>query len=120
MSVRNPLMLSEEKLAELNERYPKGPRIENTPEAHFLEAIKQFSRFEKRELSEDELKLARFIWKSRGEDDYIAVENATAGDKTHVRQSALRAVLHVANRQFFSRSESMKHYRPVGAENLNP
>ncbi len=122
-AIRNPLMLSDEQLAKLDRDYPREGVHANIPEAHFEEWVKTFQRFEKRTLSEDELKLARYFWKMRGEDDYIAVERATfreGGVGKHVRDSALRAILRIANKQFFSRSDAVRHYRPFGSDHLNP
>lgn len=120
-AITNPLLLSDEALAKLDARYPRTAPHANVPEAHLEEAISQFERFEKRQLSDDERKLARFIWHARGEDDYIAVETATAGDQWNpLRQRVLAAILKVANKQYFSRSEAMRHVRPMGYENLNP
>lgn len=115
------LKLSDAKLAELDRDYPSTAPHSNIPEAHLEETVKNFERFEKRKLTDDERKLASFIWHARGEDDYMAVESATTiGYTTPVRQRALAAILKVANRQFFTRNESMRHIRPMGCENLNP
>lgn len=114
---RDPLRMSDEQLAKLDRDYPREGVHENVPEAHFKEFVKQFQRFEKRELTEDELKIAHFFWKKRGEDDYIAVESATSNSDD---ERALRAILIVGNRQFFARSEANAHRRPMGFHHLNP
>lgn len=118
-NMRDPLRLSSEELAELDERYPKEAPHENLEEAHFKEWVKTYERFEKRKLTEEELKLASWFWHKRGEDDYIAVSNSTFGLAGH--DKARSAVLIVANKGYFSRSEaSSKDSRPWGFYGLNP
>lgn len=115
-AARDPLRMSKEQLEKLDRDYPREGIHENIPEAHFQEWVKNFQRFEKRTLSEDELKIARYFWRMRGEDDYIAIENRVqrSGDE------ALKAVLIVGNREYFARSEQNRHYRPFGFGHLNP
>lgn len=121
---RDPLRLSAEQLAKLDRDYPREGVHENIPEAHFQEWVKNFERFEKRKLSEDELKVARYFWRMRGEDDYIAIENALPqrgiNPVAQAAAKALRAVLRVGNKEYFSRSEQNRHYRPFGYDKLNP
>ena len=117
MSARDPLRMSNEQLAKLDKDYPREGKHENIPEAHFEEFVKRFERFEKRQLSDDERKIAHYFWKMRGEDDYIAVENAIPSEKAN---PALRALLKLANRQYFARSEANAHRRPFGFYHLNP
>lgn len=121
---RDPLRLSAKQLEKLDRDYPREGVHENVPEAHFLEWVKNFERFEKRKLSEEELKVARYFWRMRGEDDYIAIDNAlpsrTSGPVRHAADKALRAVLRIGNKEYFSRSDQNRHYRPFGYGNLNP
>lgn len=123
-AARDPLRLSQEQLAKLDRDYPREGVHENEPEAHFKEWVKNFERFEKRKLTEEELKLARFFWRKRGEDDYIAVENAlpvrSSSPIRHAADRALRAILLIGNKEYFSRSDANKEYRPFGFGHLNP
>lgn len=113
-AVRDPLRLSEEALARLDEKYPREGKHENIEYAEMEDAISQFERFEKRELSEDERRLFRFAWQDRGERDYTEVVNATTDDRP------LRAILRVGNRQYASQSKANAYRRPFGMESLNP
>lgn len=110
----NPLKLSNEKLAQLDEKYPREGKHENVEFAEMLDAISQFERFEKRKLTDAELKLFRFSWSDRGMRDYLEIVNSNAGE------SAMSAVLKVSNRQHVTQGQANAGKRPLGMEKLNP
>lgn len=111
---RDPLRLSEASLIRLDERYPREGKHENVELAEMLDAVSQFERFEKRNLTEDELKLFKFAWRDRGARDYLELVHSGAPDKP------LAAVLRVGNRQYVTQGQANAQHRPFGMTNLNP